>query len=209
MNTVAETPSRVNELNAASKAAHERLEMRILAADPFQDREQYARFLRMQHAFHRDIDALYEDPGVAEVLPDLAGRRRLPAIKLDLADLGACVPNSEADPLFARATDLATALGWLYVAEGSNLGAASLLKRGSKLGLSATFGARHLAPAPEGRGLQWRTFSAAIDAAKLSSDGNDRLIDAAAAAFAHVQSLAEAMFPISGNASEADAPAIT
>jgi protein TonB len=57
-------------------------------------------------------------------------------------------------------------MGWLYVAEGSNLGAAFLLKEAVKLNLSGSFGARHLAGAPEGRGLHWRTFTAALDSSQ-------------------------------------------
>ncbi len=61
-------------------------------------------------------------------------------------------------------------MGWLYVVEGSNLGAAFLLKDAAKLGLGEEFGARHLAGAPEGRGLHWRTFTAALDEIELTEE---------------------------------------
>ena len=131
----------------------------------------------MQHAFHREIDALYSDPALDRLLPDLAGRRRLGLIEQDLADLGAEPPAAEGTPAFpmGESADIPTALGWLYVAEGSNLGAAFLLKAAGGLGLSETFGARHLAAAPEGRGLHWKTFTAALDGQEVSEAEEARL----------------------------------
>jgi heme oxygenase len=73
------------------------------------------------------------------------------------------------------------------VAEGSNLGAAFLLKAAQGLKLSETFGARHLAAAPEGRGLHWKTFTAALDGVSLSGSEEERVMTGAHAAFARVQ----------------------
>ncbi|MDP1908319.1 MAG: biliverdin-producing heme oxygenase, partial [Hyphomicrobium sp.] len=86
--------------------------------------------------------------------------------------------------------------GWLYVAEGSNLGAAFLLKEAEKLGLSDTSGARHLAGAPEGRGLHWRTFVAALDAVTLSAAEEQRAVAEAEAAFERVHALTEQLLPL-------------
>jgi len=200
MNTLVDTPSLVHSLNSASTPDHERLENRIMAAVPFHDREHYARFLEVQHAFYRDIDALYFDANLEKVLPDLAARRRLALIKQDFADLGIALPELTDEPRFGAEIDLPTALGWLYVAEGSNLGAASLLKRGAALGLSEEFGARHLAAAPEGRGLHWRTFTTALDAVELSGAETERVIEAAHAAFDRVHALAETLMPVDPDA---------
>jgi len=196
MNTSVDMAGRAKTLKAATAAAHERLDGRIMAAAPFADRERYGRFLQVQHGFHRDIDALYDEPALAALLPDIATRRRLPQIEADLADLGVAVPAAEAAPRFAADADLPTALGWLYVAEGSNLGAAFLIKDAAKIGLSEGFGARHLAGAPEGRGLHWRTFTAALDAAPLSPDEEARVVAGARAAFARVQQLVETLMPL-------------
>ena len=148
-------------LKQATHTAHERLDVRIMAADPFASRERYARFVQVQFLFHREIDALYHcDVGLSALLPDFAERRRLGLIEQDLRDLGVAAPALDRAPAFALdiAIEVPTALGWLYVAEGSNLGAAFLLKEAAKLGLSESFGARHLAAAPEGRGLHWKAF---------------------------------------------------
>lgn len=196
MNTLVDVPSRAKNLKAATAAAHGRLDKRIMAADPFADTARYGRFLLVQHAFHREIDALYDNPVLDRLLPDLAGRRRLTLIEADLTDVGLPVPVIDTAPHFAARIDLPTALGWLYVAEGSNLGAAFLLKDAAKLGFSETHGARHLAGAPEGRGLHWRTFTAALDSVALSDAENDGVIAGAELAFAHVHQLVEALMPL-------------
>lgn len=193
---------RAGQLRAATHDAHEALDERIMAGKPFADRDRYGAFLQVQYQFHRDIDALYDNPALANVLPDLQGRRRLGLVAQDLADLGIALPVATAAPAFGADADIPTALGWLYAAEGSNLGAAFLLKDAAKLGFSETSGARHLAPAPEGRGKQWKTFTAALDALGLDAAEEQSVIAGGRAAFARVRELVEALLPRVGD----DAP---
>jgi heme oxygenase len=176
-------------LKTETQAAHEGLDGRIMASRPFASRDHYALFLGLQHQFHRDIQPLYGDPRLAALVPDLAARCRLSMIEADLADLG-LVPSAS-KPTVALSEDLPTRFGWLYVAEGSNLGAAFLIKEAAKLGLDEDFGARHLAASPEGRGRQWKTFQAALDGADFDAPREARVIAGAVAAFKRVQHLAE------------------
>jgi heme oxygenase len=185
------TGGRWHRLRAASQAAHARLDRLIMAAKPFASRDAYGRFLYVQHAFHSDIDRLYDNPQLAALIPHLERRRRLPLIARDLADLGLPIRNRTPVRDFQTSIDRANALGWLYVAEGSNLGAAFLLKEAARLGLSEDFGARHLAAAPEGRGLSWRNFTAALDGVDLSCAEDARVDAGANAAFSRVRELAE------------------
>ncbi|MET0314219.1 MAG: biliverdin-producing heme oxygenase [Hansschlegelia sp.] len=185
------TETRAQRLRRATTTFHETLDRRMSGADLFSSLERYALFLDIQRRFHAEIDALYRDPALAALVPDLAGRRRLDLIDQDIADIKIAVPRQEPDAV--DPADQAAALGWLYVSEGSNLGAAFLLKEAVKLGLSETFGARHLAPDPAGRGLHWRQFVAALDAADLSPEQDERAETAASAAFARVRSHAEAV----------------
>jgi heme oxygenase len=187
---------RARRLREHTHDTHERLDNRIMAAEPFASLGRYGRFVLVQHQFHRDIDALYENADLDKLLPDLSGRRRLPLIVGDLADLAMQVPATDKPPAFGSDVDLPTALGWLYVAEGSNLGAAFLLKDAAKLGFNESFGARHLAAAPEGRGLHWRTFTAALDGLQLSDDDEKRVVAGAVAAFTRVQGLVETFMPL-------------
>ncbi len=181
-------------LRTATQQVHERLDHSIMAAASFTTIEGYGRFVRVQWAFHRDVEALYLNPKLNDLLPGLSARRRLPLITQDLADLGLDLPDAGGARHFGleRGLDVAEALGWLYVAEGSNLGAALLRKEAAKLGLSDDHGARHLAPAPEGAAEHWRAFTAALNAAPLTADGERRAVAGAEAAFARVQALVDA-----------------
>jgi heme oxygenase (biliverdin-IX-beta and delta-forming) len=206
MNIVVETEGRRHRLKAATNATHERLDARIMASGAFSSRERYGQFVLVQHGFHRDIDALYSNAALDGLLPDLAGRRRFGQICQDLDDLGLHAPAADAPPAFTGTdADLSTALGWLYVAEGSNLGAAFLLVAAERLGFSETFGARHLAPAPGGRGLHWRTFTAALDAVDLSAEEEHRVVAGADAAFARVRALVGELLALSAEDSHEEA----
>ena len=187
-NVRGDVSNRAARLKETTHETHDRLDKSIMAHRPFESQARYGLFLKVQHQFHREIDGLYSNPLLDKLLPDLAGRRRFDLIEQDLADLGMAAPSSETAPIFHSAdVDLPTALGWLYVAEGSNLGAAFLLKAAQGLGLSETFGARHLAAAPEGRGLHWKTFTAALNGVSLTGSEEERVMTGAHAAFARVQ----------------------
>jgi heme oxygenase len=181
-------------LKSGTRSAHEALDGRIMQGRPFDSREAYGRFVLVQHDFHVLVSPLYQHGELGTLLPDLKARDRLAPIEDDLRDLGLAVPaRPGADPDYLL--DVPTAIGWLYVAEGSNLGAAFLLKWAKeKLDLSETFGARHLAGAPEGRGLHWKTFTAAIDALAFSPDEEARVVAGANDAFAKVLSFVEKRF---------------
>jgi heme oxygenase len=189
------TTSRWRRLKDGTAGAHQLLDDRIMAADPFASRERYGAFVRVQHAFHRHIDALYSRPELEALFPDLKECRRLPLIVQDLADLGIS-PTDRALPAANEPSDTSTAMGWLYVAEGSNLGAAFLLKAAQKLGLGEEFGARHLAASPKGRAPSWRLFTAALDAPQLSDEEERRVVAGAVEAFACVRALVEEQMPL-------------
>lgn len=179
-------------LKADTMATHDVLDKRIMASAPFENKQNYARFLLAQYAFLRDVDALYEHPGLAALLPDLAERRRYASIAADLQDLDTPLPAPAAAPIDIR-IDVATALGWLYVSEGSKLGAAILYKLAGKIGLDEQFGARHLAGHPDGRARHWRDFTSVLDTAELDADGEARMIEGARAAFMRMHGHVEAL----------------
>jgi len=192
MTEVTDLP-RSQRLKQATREVHDGLDSSIMDAGLFESLAGYVRFVAMQRRFHRDIDALYADPAMLALLPGLAERRRLPLIEADLADLGLGEAEAGAPVFVAGQVDPATALGWLYVAEGSNMGAALLRKAAAKLGLSDTHGARHLAPAEEGPAAHWRSFTAALDAIELDAAEEARVAEGARAAFARVQRHADSV----------------
>lgn len=187
-------PSRAKRLKALTHEVHDALDKSVMEASSFEDLLGYGRFVQMQWAFHRQIDALYDDGQLQTALPGLQDRRRMALIVADLVDLGLAVPEVQSAPIFqpGETPDLPTALGWLYVAEGSNMGAALLRKQAARMGLSDAFGARHLAPAEGGPAAHWREFTTALDAAQLTDTEEARVVQGAQAAFACVQELAHA-----------------
>lgn len=186
--------SRAKRLKALTHETHDQLDKSIMSAASFASVENYGRFVTVQYLFHRDIDALYGNAVLQALLPGLAERRRLPLIAADLTDLALPLPDDGRPLVFAQdeALDVPAALGWLYVAEGSNMGAALLRKEVSKIGLSDEHGARHLAPAAEGPAVHWRAFIAALDAAELTTEDEAGVVAGANAAFARVQALVDA-----------------
>lgn len=192
------TSARSQRLKATTHAVHEALDKRIMAAGIFASREQFAKFLRAQYRFHRDINVLYDSRPIGALLPELTERRRLPKIANDLGDLGKALPAPALGKL-DQATPLPIALGWLYVAEGSNLGGTVLLKFAhEKLGLGQNFGARHLAAHPDGAARHWRQFTAALDAVRLSPAQEAEVVQGAQEAFRTVHRYVEDELPLAG-----------
>src|SRR3546814_4368249 len=125
--------SRAKRLKALTHEVHENVDRSIMSAASFASLERYVRFLAVQYLFHHDVAALYEDTGLQALFPDLAARQRLHLVTTDLTDLQLDPPQTMA-PVFVPGdvVDIPTALGWLYVAEGSNMGAALLRKERSE-----------------------------------------------------------------------------
>jgi heme oxygenase (biliverdin-IX-beta and delta-forming) len=185
--TIPATLTRAESLKAATHEAHQVLDHSIMKFNPFESRHHYAAFLNMQYAFHNDVAALFILPELNALFPDLAYRARLQQVQQDLADLGLPLPPLPSPAVFGSSpVDIPTALGWLYVEEGSNLGGAFLYKAAARLGFDATHGARHLAPHSEGRAPNWKAFVAQLNQIVLSQEQEIRVVAGAAAAFARV-----------------------
>ncbi|MCY1272130.1 Heme oxygenase [compost metagenome] len=173
-------PLRSQRLNQLTHQPHSRLDALVKSQDPFASRERFARFVAAQCLFQYDLEKLYADAVLGKLIPDLAQRCRLEQTRLDLADLGHPVPQGD-ESIRAQAHGVGAALGWLFVSEGSKLGAAFLLKRMPALGLSETFGARHLGEPEGGRAQGWKRFVAVVDDIALDAE-QERLAEAAAIA---------------------------
>lgn len=167
--TTAERASlRSQRLNQITNEPHTKLDALVKAHAPFETQANFARFVVAQYLFQSELVALYNDPELIKLVPDLAERCRAEAAKLDLADLDTEVPAPVAGAV--QNPSKAQALGWLFVSEGSKLGAAFLIKRAVGLGLSETFGARHLGEPAGGRAEGWKSFTRTLDGLELSAE---------------------------------------
>ena len=159
---------RSQRLNQITNEPHTKLDALVKAHAPFETQANFARFVVAQYLFQSELVALYNDPELIKLVPDLAERCRAEAAKLDLADLETEVPAPVAGAV--QNPSKAQALGWLFVSEGSKLGAAFLIKRAVGLGLSETFGARHLGEPAGGRAEGWKSFTRTLDGLELSAE---------------------------------------
>ncbi|AON56926.1 biliverdin-producing heme oxygenase [Herbaspirillum seropedicae] len=174
-------PSLSARLKADTAALHEQMHALMEQAQPFADRARYARFVAAQYHFQRDVEHLFDDPALQAAVPDLQVRGREADALADLADLGAVPGQIDIATATVRMPE---ALGWLYVSEGSTLGAAFLLKQvQQRLGLDEQFGARNLAAYAEGRAVVWRRFVGFLDQAGDSPQVQEAVLAGARAAF--------------------------
>lgn len=124
--TTAERASlRSQRLNQITNEPHTKLDALVKAHAPFETQANFARFVVAQYLFQSELVALYNDPELIKLVPDLAERCRAEAAKLDLADLETEVPAPVAGAV--QNPSKAEALGWLFVSEDSKLGAAFLV----------------------------------------------------------------------------------
>ena len=159
---------RSQRLNQITNEPHTKLDALVKAHAPFETQANFARFVVAQYLFQSELVALYNDAALNTIIPDLAARCRAEAAKLDLADLDTDVPAPVAGAV--KNPSQAEALGWLFVSEGSKLGAAFLIKRAVGLGLSETFGARHLVEPAGGRAEGWKSFTRTLDSLEFSAE---------------------------------------
>lgn len=175
-------PLRSQRLNQITHEPHSKLDALVKSHDPFGSPERFARFVAAQYLFQYDLEKLYSDPTLIALVPDLPARCRVEQARLDLADLKHAVPEGD-ETIRGQSLGLGAAMAWLFVSEGSKLGAAFLLKRMPALGLSETFGARHLGEPEGGRAQGWKQFTSILDGLELDAEQEREAEVAAIAAF--------------------------
>ncbi|WP_426206243.1 biliverdin-producing heme oxygenase [Pseudomonas sp. TWP3-1] len=166
--TTPEKALRSQRLNQITHEPHAKLDALVKAHAPFETRANFARFVVAQYLFQSELVGLYNDPELREIVADLPARCRADAAKADLADLDTEVPAPVAGAV--KNPGKARALGWIFVSEGSKLGAAFLIKRAVALELSENFGARHLGEPEGGRAEGWKRFVRTLDALEFTPE---------------------------------------
>jgi heme oxygenase len=162
-------------LRAHTADVHRRLDTLV---GTFETLEDYQSFLVRSYSFRQVAEAACADSILWSPL------RLLPDILLDLADLRIPVPPTRRMALnFLTPSEF---LGACYVLEGSALGARLLLREAAKLGLSAGYGARHLAH-QSGDHARWKSFLAVLDRREIDRaealHAAQRLFEAALAVY--------------------------
>lgn len=181
-------------LKENSRDAHDSVDNLVMSVKPFDNKDNYVKFLQLQAVFHKIVDNIYKDTQLNQQINNLAELARYDAVVQDLQDLNAAEAKISV-PL--PTPNGAEAIGWLYCAEGSNVGAAFLFKDAqTKLGFDATHGARHLGAHPDGRGKHWREFVVHLNNLKLNVDEQKAALTGALNAFAFYKVLLHEIFQI-------------
>ncbi|MGQ8917102.1 biliverdin-producing heme oxygenase [Pseudomonas lundensis] len=178
----AQRPSeRSKRLTLATRETHDTLGDKVMGHDPFGNLANYTHFATAQYLFLTELAALHTDPRLTRHIPDLPERCRAELAKADLLDLGVELPTPV--PGAVHNPSMAQALGWVFVSEGSKLGAGVLIKQARALGLSEEHGARHMGEPAVGRGRNWKSFIEMLDAIELTPEEDAELEQAANDAF--------------------------
>lgn len=176
-------------LKAATARRHERLEVDADVEARLRDRNRRADAVAGLHSFHDQTRAVTAP--FADVLHDAGAAEdgRAAGMARDLAVLGA---RPRRGPTAMPAPDLATALGWLYVAEGSALGGRVMRKAMVRDGIDLT-GLDFLDASGSDVGARWSRVLGLLDAAVADGRATeDGVVAAALSAFDHAR---EALVP--------------
>lgn len=190
--------SEVQPLNLYLKenchTTHDSVDNLVMSVKPFDNLENYTRFLQLQAVFHKIVDGIYKDESLNQKIDDLATLARYEEVLKDLGDLQATTKAVTQTLPVPKGKE---ALGWLYCAEGSNIGAAFLYKAAqNKLGLTGENGARHLAPHAEGRAKHWKDFCDQFNQIEVNADEREEVLKGALEAFSVYKSLLREIFEL-------------
>ena len=157
-------------LRTETAPAHERLERSLdLLSQPL-DRDRFTALLVRFHGFHRAWE-----PALAGCLPaDFVPGPRLPLIEQDLETLGLADHTVGAIPCCAQAASLGdhpdTALGSVYVLEGSTLGGRVISHHFGEAPWWPPAGLRYFDPYGDATASRWRQTLAQLAAAGGDAD---------------------------------------
>lgn len=142
-------------LKRATDHAHAKVEQIVQDAGMFASRDGFRRYLTATYAMRAHYERLLDTNGAAELWPLWPSRRIAALVAQDIMDLGGAAEAAE-ENLHAELPP-GELIGVLYVLEGSSLGARVLVNSVADIGLTASFGARHLFRQAGNRDA-WRSF---------------------------------------------------
>ena len=180
-----------NELKQHSKTTHDSVDELVMSKQPFASVDNYAKFLQAQHEFHETLRDCYSDQQLNEAIHGLSQLTRADRVLEDMNVLK--VTPAQIDITRPQPTG-ATRIGWLYCAEGSNVGAAILYKEAGKIDLNDENGTLHLAAHPDGRMRHWKEFKTKLDALKLSETEKQQAKQGADEAFGYFKQLIQKVY---------------
>ncbi|WP_194791087.1 biliverdin-producing heme oxygenase [Pseudomonas sp. UFMG81] len=167
-------------LREGTHASHKRLEQRLPFFSEHFDLNAYRQLLAAYLGFHAPLELALADHQPTQ-------RHKAPALRHDLRALGLSDAELAALPLcgtLPAIDDEASALGVMYVLEGSTLGG-QVLKRAmaERLGIDSDSGAAFLDVYGPLTGAHWRSFLDRLAQAALGTAAEARTVQAAISTF--------------------------
>jgi len=114
-------------------------------AGMFDNRERYAAYIGATRRAREPLEQALDQAGAEQLFAMWPRRKIASALRADIANLSGKAVVENNPPSAPVPKNPAQMLGILYVLEGSALGARLLIRRAEAMGMSSTFGARHLA----------------------------------------------------------------
>ena len=163
----------LNTLKNTTGPLHKRLEKSMNILAPNFSTTDYLQLIKGFWGYYLPFEANLTSVAELQVcLPDIAMRSKLPGLETDLKALGLNSVTLDALPVCSAlptCTDLSTALGCLYVIEGSTLGGQILSRHfNALLNLDVENGAAFFTGYGVQTGAMWQTFREALMVAPVN-----------------------------------------
>jgi len=160
------TSSIMAELKSATRAQHEAVETIVGFEGAIRDLLSYRHLLERFYGFYAPTERhLGNVAGLEKVFPDLPSRWKTNLLRDDLRDLGGDVSSLPLCKNLPAVTNIAEAIGCLYVLEGATLGG-QILSRHAKDALTITpqYAGRFFSSYGPQVGSMWNRFSQSANA---------------------------------------------
>lgn len=156
------------EIKAATKEAHQKLEKTVvLRLKDIRSETDYAEVLKCFYTYFNAVERAIAPYITTSVLPDYAQRRNSSYIKKDIEDLGSSVADLLV-PKVPHIKNTVTALGALYVLEGSIMGGPYIVEMLKKYGMDKGFG--FFSGYGDDTGRMWGAFTGVINEAAVTEE---------------------------------------
>jgi heme oxygenase len=177
----------LQRLKTETGEAHQQLEQTKLSENIMSEalsKEGYAAYLQKMLPLH---EVLEENifPRLAAVFPDINERKKTASLHNDLGNLPKPVVSNTFNQDLSFTEDIAGALGFMYVLEGSSLGGRIILKNLNKVfpGDEAVSITKYFAGYGEKTGSMWMKFLSDFSGHVVISKMEDKVIDGAQQSF--------------------------
>jgi heme oxygenase (biliverdin-IX-beta and delta-forming) len=172
------------DLKAATAPYHERIDRLGSLYGMFNSLDAYRKYLEATWHSRLALETLLDVSDLRRVFSDWDNHKIQSELQMDYADLsdGEELQKPELQFDAGAPVDLPSAIGTLYVLEGSALGATLLIQRARLLGLDAGYGARHLAK-QVGNLAGWKKTVSLLETMSLDKKDEERCIEAAIDSF--------------------------